>query len=226
MGANQIPNLNDAFEKMDKMYRRQRYFYDLTRKYYLLGRDRLLRQMAIRDGEQVLEIGCGTGRNLIALARRFPAANFYGLDASGEMLKTARAKIEAANLKNITLQTALADDFQSDNTFDLTDSFDRIFFSYAVSIIPNWKESIENALANLKPGGRLGIVDFYDQRDLPAWFQRILKGWLARFHVRYPPDLIAHFESLELNGAGRLSVEPLYRRYAFLLEYEKQSVVS
>ena len=33
--------MTTAFEKMDKMYRHQRYFYDLTRKYYLLGRDRL-----------------------------------------------------------------------------------------------------------------------------------------------------------------------------------------
>ena len=41
---------------MDKVYRRQRHFYDLTRKYYLLGRDRLVREMAVRDGESVVEI--------------------------------------------------------------------------------------------------------------------------------------------------------------------------
>ena len=53
---------------MDRMYRMQRYFYDVTRKYYLLGRDQLLEQMEVRAGEHVLEIGCGTARNLIALA--------------------------------------------------------------------------------------------------------------------------------------------------------------
>ena len=68
--------MTDAFEKMDKMYRRQRYFYDLTRKYYLLGRDRLLEKINVRAGENILEIGCGTGRNLIILAKKFPGANF------------------------------------------------------------------------------------------------------------------------------------------------------
>src|SRR5258705_12381745 len=53
---------------MDKAYRRQRHFYDLTRKYYLLGRDRLLRQLNAKPGERVIEIGCGTARNLIRIA--------------------------------------------------------------------------------------------------------------------------------------------------------------
>src|SRR4028118_1749853 len=96
---------------MDRMYRHQRYFYDLTRKYYLLGRDKLIAQMDVKPGENVLEVGCGTGRNLIILAKKFPKSNFYGLDASSEMLKTALEKIDKSNLKNIMLKTALADDF-------------------------------------------------------------------------------------------------------------------
>ena len=43
----QQKEMTTAFEKMDKMYRHQRYFYDLTRKYYLLGRDRLINEMKI-----------------------------------------------------------------------------------------------------------------------------------------------------------------------------------
>ena len=59
-------------EEMDRMYRLQRYFYDITRKYYLLGRDRLLREMDLAPDARVLEIGCGTARNLICLARQRP----------------------------------------------------------------------------------------------------------------------------------------------------------
>ena len=85
--------MTTAFEKMDKMYRYQRYIYDLTRKYYLLGRDSLINEMKISEGDNVLEIGCGTGRNLAILARKYPQTNFYGLDASAAMLETAQNKI-------------------------------------------------------------------------------------------------------------------------------------
>ena len=46
--------------------------YNATRKYYLLGRDLLLNELEPDDGSTVLEIGCGTGRNLIHAARRWP----------------------------------------------------------------------------------------------------------------------------------------------------------
>lgn len=199
----------------------QRYFYDLTRKYYLLGRDQLLDDMNVQPGERVLEAGCGTARNLIILARRHPDSHFYGLDASAAMLETAQAKVDAAGVKNTVLKTALADDFKHDETFGLTDKFDKIFFSYSISMIPPWRESIENALANLKPGGYVFIVDFYDQRDLPAPFRRFLKWWLSKFHVKFWPELMPYLESLDSNSAARLTVSPLFRRYSFIARIEK-----
>ena len=86
-------------EEMDRMYRLQRYFYDFTRKYYLLGRDRLLREMDLAPGARVLEIGCGTARNLGLLARGRPDVMYYGIDASHEMLMTAEARIVRARLE-------------------------------------------------------------------------------------------------------------------------------
>lgn len=212
---------DDAFENMDRMYRHQRYFYDLTRKYYLLGRDRLLREMKIADGENVLEIGCGTARNLIVLAKKHGGAHFFGLDASSEMLKTAQHKINSKHLENITLKQALADEFRFDETFGLTQKFDGCFFSYAVSIILPWKESIENALENLKAGKSLYIVDFYDQKNLPVWFQKTLRGWLRQFHVKYPKELIPCLENLERRGFGKLKITPLFRRYSLIAEFRK-----
>ncbi len=216
-----IQNKDDAFEKMNKMYRHQRYFYDLTRKYYLLGRDRLLSNLNIRANENVLEIGCGTARNLIILAKKHPTANFFGLDASSEMLKTAQAKIDAKNLKNTNLKTALADDFHFQKTFDLDKLFDAIFFSYSISMIPGWQESIANALANLQTGKSLHIVDFYDQNDMPIWFRWILKSWLKQFHVKYPKHLLPFLENLEKQGFGKLKITPLYRSYSFIAEFQK-----
>jgi S-adenosylmethionine-diacylgycerolhomoserine-N-methlytransferase len=203
------------------MYRYQRYFYDATRKYYLLGRDRMIAEMNPQPGETVLEIGCGTGRNLIVLAQRYPQTSFFGLDASSEMLATAQAKIDTKGLRNVWLRTALADDFGFRETFRLANPFDAIFFSYSLSMIPGWQESIALALQNLSRGGRLYIVDFYDQGELPVWFRQLLKHWLKRFHVQFWNGLLPHLERLQEQRIGDLDITPIARRYAFLARLEK-----
>ena len=96
-------------EEMDEMYRWTRYVYDFTRKYYLLGRDRLLRDMILQPGDRVLEIGCGTARNLIRVAKQRPDIRCFGLDASTEMLATAAAQVKSRRLEErITLAQGLA----------------------------------------------------------------------------------------------------------------------
>lgn len=215
------PAQDTPFSAMDRMYRIQRYFYDATRKFYLLGRDGLLHEMAVKPGESVLEIGCGTARNLIILAKRHPDAHFFGLDASAAMLETADSKTRAANIKNIQLKTALADDFDHRTTFGLDKPFDKIFFSYSMTMIPPWRESLENAMANLRPGGTLFIVDFYDQADLPTPFERLLKWWLRKFHVQHWEGLIPFIESFEANGTANVAIRSLYRRYSFIASVQK-----
>ncbi len=211
--------MSDAFENMDRMYRLQRYFYDFTRKYYLLGRDQLLREMDMKAGETVLEIGCGTARNLIVLAKRHPDTNLYGLDASSAMLETARSKADSAGITNITLKTALADDFSFDQTFGLSEPFDKIFFSYSISMIPPWRESIENAVKNLKTGGTIYIVDFFDQRNWPAMLRRPFAWWLRKFGVAYPNGLRSYLSELENSGKGTSHFRTCFRTYAFVSKF-------
>ena len=94
---------------MDRVYRRQRHFYDLTRRYYLLGRDRLIENLAPPPDATVLEVGCGTGRNLVCAARRHPQAEFFGVDISREMLATARraaARAASAAEEVLTVEVA------------------------------------------------------------------------------------------------------------------------
>jgi S-adenosylmethionine-diacylgycerolhomoserine-N-methlytransferase len=209
-------------EEMDRMYRLQRYFYDLTRKYYLLGRDRLLREMDLRPGDRVLEIGCGTARNLILLARHRPDVACYGLDASNEMLATAEAKVRARGLEQqSTLRVCLAEELDHARTFALEAPFDAAFFSYSLSMIPTWAQAIEAALANLKPGTALYVVDFWDQAGWPRWFRALLRKWLDLFHVVYRPELLDHLRELEARGVGRLTIEPVARRYAYLATFRK-----
>lgn len=206
---------------MNSMYRYQRYFYNATRKYYLLGRDELISRMSIQPGENILEIGCGTGRNLIILSKKHPKANFFGLDASSAMLETAKTTIALHNLQNVSLKTVLADDFNFRETFGLERPFDTIFFSYSITMIPTWEESIAKAMENLSPGRSIYIVDFYDQAGLPSWFRALLKNWLKRFHVQFRAGLMPYLQQMEDGGSGKLQIIPIARRYAFIVHFEK-----
>lgn len=168
---------------MDAIYRTQRHFYDLTRKYYLLGRDRLIRHLSPPPGGSVLEIGCGTGRNLIVAAHAWPDAHFFGIDISEAMLETARAKVAKAGLSDrITLAQGDATAFDAQALFGRP-AFDRVFQSYTLSMIPDWKGAIREAAAKLAPGGRLDIVDFGQQNGLPRLWRKFLFAWLAKFDV-------------------------------------------
>ncbi len=212
---------DSAFSRMDRMYRFQRHFYDMSRKYYLLGRDRLISEMRIGEGDHVLEIGCGTGRNLEILARKYPDTKFFGLDASAEMLRNAEKKKESKAIRNLVLSCGLAGDFSHAETFDLEEKFDVVFFSYSISMIPDWEQAIDNALENLRPGCSLYIVDFFDQRSMPAWFRKALQAWLSKFHVQYKPDLLPYFRQLERKGVGRLKLTSLFKTYSFIAEFTK-----
>lgn len=195
--------------RMDAIYARQRHFYDLTRKYYLLGRDRLIARLDVPTGGSVLEIGCGTGRNLIAVAHRYPTARLHGLDISEAMLTTARANVVRAGLnERITLKQADATDFDAAALFGRA-QFDCVFFSYTLSMIPDWKAALAQGAA--ATGGTLSLVDFGQQERLPQWFRRGLRAWLAKFDVEPRSDLFAAIESL----SNQVSSKPLYRGYAW-----------
>lgn len=213
---------DDHIQLMDRIYRFQRYFYDATRKYYLLGRDALIREMDFPEGGRVLEMGCGTGRNLVKLARRRPDARLYGIDASGEMLKTAEKTLRAKGLDNqIVLRQCLAEEVDYRATFGLDEPFDAVFFSYALSMIPTWRESMRCALDNVKPGGGVHVVDFWDQGDLPAWFRKLLTRWLALFHVQHRPELLEYIQSLEGRTSAGARIDSIMRRYAFKTHMRK-----
>jgi S-adenosylmethionine-diacylgycerolhomoserine-N-methlytransferase len=209
-------------ERMDGVYRGQRHIYDLTRKYYLLGRDRLIDELAPPVGGHVLEIGCGTGRNLIAAARCWPGAHFHGIDISEEMLKTARGAIDRAGLaRRVTVAQGDATSFDPQTLFRLR-SFDRIFQSYTLSMIPDWQGAIREAMRHLSAYGSLHIVDFGQQEEMPGWFRAALFGWLARFHVAPRALLIEAAREAANDAGGRLAVTRLYHGYAWSLRLDKR----
>jgi S-adenosylmethionine-diacylgycerolhomoserine-N-methlytransferase len=199
---------------MDGVYRHQRHLYDFTRKFYLFGRDSLIRDLDLKPGERVVEVGCGTARNLIAMARRYPDAHLYGLDASAEMLKTAAAAITRAGLQErIRLVQGLAEGLEP-RFFGEDRPFDRAIFSYSLSMIPQWEQALEAARRSLRPGGQVDIVDFGDFARLPRPLAGLLRRWLSLFHVAPRTGFLNRLESRAIANDGTLCIFP--GRYAFL----------
>jgi len=199
---------------MDRMYRLTRHVYDLTRKYYLLGRDRLIHRLDVPAGGAVLEIGCGTGRNLIRTAQAYPSARLYGVDISEEMLKTARAKIAAAGLADrIILAQGDATAFDALATFGRA-TFDRVFFSYTLSMIPDWRGALAHAGGLCGAGDRLLVVDFGACAGLPGVLRRALWAWLAAFEVTPRLDLEDMLALAAREESRRLEVERPWGGYA------------
>lgn len=200
-------------ELMDRIYRRQRHVYDATRKFYLLGRDRLIRRLNPPAGGRVLEIGCGTARNLIVAARAYPDVHFFGIDISSEMLGTARRLVDREGLaSDIRLARADATTFDPALLFGVP-GFSRIFVSYSLSMMPGWQAVLERALTWLAPGGELHVVDFGGQERLPGWFRLGLRQWLRLFHVTPRDALEAELTLLGLRAGALTAFERPFRGY-------------
>ena len=199
---------------MDRIYRRQRHVYDFTRKYYLLGRDELIERLAPQADGRVLEIGCGTARNLIATARRWPQARLYGIDISSEMLNSARQVVARTEVApRIALARGDATTFDPAWLFGVP-CFSRIFFSYSLSMIPGWQDALIEAISWLSPDGELHIVDFGGQERLPGWFRAGLRQWLTRFHVSPRDALQDELEMLAGRAGTLVHFERPYGGYA------------
>lgn len=205
----------DATTRMNRMYRYQRHIYDITRRYYLLGRNELISGLTPPAGGHVLEIGCGTGRNLVTAALRYPQARFYGFDVSTEMLTSAISAIARAGLGGrAKVAHGDATNFTAQGVFGQAVAFDRVMISYSLSMIPDWTAVIEHAIASLKPGGQLHIVDFGDQSGLPGFARRALRHWLALFGVTPRDQLEATLTQIAIRTGAGLKFDRPYRGYA------------
>jgi S-adenosylmethionine-diacylgycerolhomoserine-N-methlytransferase len=138
------------------------------------------------------------------------------------MLKTARGSVARCGcVSRITLAAGDATAFDAGQLFGVG-TFDRIFISYALSMIPAWTHVVENAAACLAPGGVLLIVDFGDFSRHPALAQRLQRAWLRRFSVVPIPDLENRISALaDQTGCVATSIR-LYGGYAIQARLERR----
>ena len=208
------PADDDTRARMDRMYRRQRYVYDLTRRYYLLGRKDLIEGLRPPAGGSILEVGCGTASNLIAAAKLYPTARLYGFDISREMLATAGQSVASRGLAGRTkLTEGDATAFDCQVLFG-EPVFDQIFTSYTLSMIPNWPAVLDEMARHLAPGGSIHIVDFGDCAGLPRLAKTALYGWLGKFDVSPRQNLHAIVSTACDRARLQMKYQSLFGGYA------------
>ncbi len=166
-------------------YRWHSLVYDWTRWAFLFGRTELVNLLAERvRPKRILEVGCGTGTNLVRLAQVFPEAKIVGLDLSSEMLKQARKKIAPFTSRVSLRHGAYSEAISAGEPFDL------IVFAYCLSMInPGYARVLHLCRQDLAPTGIVAIVDFHDTRF--AWFRR----WMGVNHVRMDRQILAELRS-------------------------------
>jgi ubiquinone/menaquinone biosynthesis C-methylase UbiE len=125
-------------------------------------------QLGIKAGDQVLDLGCGTGWATRLLAKAAPGAGAVGVDIAPEMIAraeelhsfTIRARYEVSAIEELGLK---------DETFSHVFSMEALYYA------PDIDKALSEALRVLKPGGRIDVViDFYaNNAPTEGWSETI-----------------------------------------------------
>lgn len=162
---------------------------------YRAGRIRGIAALGPSTGEQIIDIGCGTGLNFDLLQRRVgPTGYIVGIDRSPGMLKQARRRVHARQWTNVVLLQAdaetltpalLAAAVHEHGARALSDG---VLATYSMSLMPEWPTAFENMCSLLVPAGTVCVVDMQRPQGAARWL-----GWLAGLACRLGgADISAH----------------------------------
>ncbi|MBT3384376.1 MAG: class I SAM-dependent methyltransferase [Prolixibacteraceae bacterium] len=176
-----------------------------------------IKNMAIQQGDAILDLGCGTGRNANLMSDYIGESGaITGLDISEQMENQFLQKFK--DRTNITFANK-----RIDQLFDLEKQFDKVFISFVIHGFPHEIRStvIQNALKHLKPGGAFYILDFaeFDMNKMPAHHRYIFK----KVECKYAFDYIERDWKNILKEAGFTDFEENFylKKYVRLLKAVK-----
>jgi S-adenosylmethionine-diacylgycerolhomoserine-N-methlytransferase len=208
------PRAGSAAERLQAFYAPQASRYDAFRERLLQGRAELIERLPIPPGAVVVELGGGTGSNVERFGARLRSLKRYVLvDLCPALLEQARVRARSHdNVEVVEADVTL---------FRPSEPVDCVFFSYALTMIDDWRAALANAITMLKPGGTLGVVDFYVSAaepqpgfvHHPAWERWFWRRWFAHDGVRLSPEHLAALttampKSLRFERRGRIPYLP------------------
>ncbi len=157
--------------------------------------ERAVTEMNLKKGDKVLDVGVGTGLSLPCFP---PCVSVVGLDISYGMLQRAKSKINHTNLNNVSL-------VQGDamNLPFAAHTFDHVFISHMISVVPNPTATLEWAARVVKPQGKIVIVNhFRSEKPVAAAFAKLINPLCKR-----------------LGWNSNLALQPLLNNSSLKLEY-------
>jgi len=176
---------------LDDFYGPQAHAYDRFREKLLPGRRAFMEALPLTACQRVIDFGAGTARHWLYVEDKLPAlAQLELVDLCTPLIDIARARF--ADVPHV--RTTIADA----TTWRAAAPADVIIFSYSLSMMPDWRSILANAMSQLKPGGVLGMVDFCTLpaqapaplRPMSAWDRWFWPRWFGHDGVWLRPEVL------------------------------------
>jgi ubiquinone/menaquinone biosynthesis C-methylase UbiE len=180
--------------------------------------NKVIHEMEIKPADQILDLGCGTGRNDGLMSSYLNnKGRITGLDISEDMEKQFRKRFE--NDERVEFINR-----RIDQPFNLQKTYDKVFISFVIHGFPHEVRNsvIQNAASHLKTGGNFFILDFaeFDINDMPGLHRLIFK----KVECIYAFDYIKRDwkDILKNYGFENFTEHFHLKKYVRLLKAEKQ----
>jgi phosphatidylethanolamine/phosphatidyl-N-methylethanolamine N-methyltransferase len=189
--------------KIERVYTSYAGFYDrVFGKVFHEGRESAIRNLNVQPGEQILEVGVGTGLALPMYPRH---CRIVGIDLSEGMLEKAKEKAEAHSLDHVQLHRMDAGAMEFAD-----DSFDTVVAAYVVTAVPDYRKVVNEMIRVCRPGGRIIMLNhFSNGNKVIAAVEKVISPITKHLGWRTDLSLNTVLEGTSLQVARNQKVNPL-----------------
>ena len=162
-------------EAAKRRYHRLASDYDYATRRMEPIRRRTIDALSLRPGQRVLDVACGTGKSLAALAEAVgPSGRVVGVEQSKDMLDQARARVADGGWGNVDLVESPVE------SAELSGPFDAVLFVYTQDVLQS-SAALENIFAATRSGARVASTGL----KLFPWYLGALNAYLVAVSWRY-----------------------------------------